>query len=160
MKKLLLIGTLAFLATMLALTPLHRVQAQAGTSAVQQNAQRLDTDATCISSNTSAGTVTFTPPGAQYVYVTEIDFESGQSTTGIAAAAAPTTISISNISGLPLWTMASGATTTPGTNTQTFSVFYPTGLKSQTPGTGVTITLPTIPGNTFMRVNACAYFGN
>lgn len=160
MKKLMLVGFLAFLATMLALTPLDRVQAQSGIGAVQQNTQRLDSDAICVSSNTSAGTVTFTPPGAQYVYLTEIDFESGQSTTGIAAAAAPTTISISNISGSPLWTMASGAATTPGTNTQTFSVFYPTGLKSQTPGTVVTVTLPTIPGNTFMRVNACAYYGN
>lgn len=134
-----------------------RGQQQSATP-VQQVATRSDAASICLSSNTSTGTITWTPPGGQNVYVTEIDFESGQNTTGIASAAAPTTVSISNIAGSPIWDIASGAATTPGTSTEYFSVKYPTGLKSSIPGTVVTITLPTIPANTFLRVNACAFY--
>lgn len=132
---------------------------QQSANAVQQVATHSDSASICLSSNTSTGTITWTPPGGQNVYITEIDFENGQNTTGIAAAAAPTTVTISNIAGSPIWDMASGAATTPGTSTGTLSVTYPTGLKSSVPGTVVTITLPTIPANTYMRVNACAYYG-
>ena len=127
-------------------------------SLVQQTATHADSDSVCVSSNTSAGTITFTPPAGQFVYVTEIDFENGQSTTGVAAAAAPTTVTVSNITGAPTWNLASGAATTPGTSTQSFSVVFPTGLKSSAPGTAVTFTLPTIITNQYVRVNACAYF--
>jgi len=132
---------------------------QQSASAVQQVATRTDAASICLTSAASAGTITWTPPGGQFVYVTEIDFQRGENTTGIGSAAAPTTVSISNIQGSPIWDMASGPVTTPGINVETFTVSYPMGLKSAAPGTAVTITLPTIPANTFTRVNACAYYG-
>lgn len=156
-NKLLVI--LAIIFTIVGISGFQLRGQQQSASSVQQVATRSDAANICLTSNTSTGTITWTPPGGVNVYVTEIDFESGQNTTGIAAAAAPTTVTISNISGSPIWDLASGAATTPGTNTETFSVLYPTGLKSSVPGTAVTITLPTIPANTFIRVNACAYFG-
>lgn len=154
-----IITILIGLSLVVGISAFHARGQQQSANAIQQVATRSDSASICLTSASSAGTITWTPPGGQNVYVTEIDFESGQSTTGIAAAAAPTTVSISNIAGSPIWDLASGAATTPGTNTETFSVLYPTGLKSNVPGTAVTITLPTIPANTFIRVNACAYFG-
>lgn len=157
-SMLLLATTALFVAAVLTSTSHVHAQQAATTTAVQNTATRSDASTICVSSNTSSGTITFTPPAGQYVYVSEIDFENGQSTTGVAAAAAPTNVTISNITGAPVWNMASGAATTPGTNTQSFSVLYPSGLKSTTPGTVVTITLPAIITNQFLRVNACAYF--
>lgn len=123
---------------------------------VQQTATRTDAAVICASSATTAGVLTFTPPGTQFFYLTEMDVQNVVSGTAVTAAA-PTTLATANISGTPTWSLASG--TTAGTNTQSFSVAYPTGLKSITPSSAVTITLPTFATNQVVRVNACGYFG-
>src|SRR5260370_40497892 len=145
---------------MLVFSGVHYVQAQSGVpgTLVQTSPTHQDSASVCLNSASSGGTLTFTPPGSQYFYLHEIDFQNGQSTTGVAAAAAPTQVTISNIAGSPIWNMASGAVTTPGTITQSFSVLYPTGLKSSVPGSSVVVTLPALITNQFLRVNACGYY--
>lgn len=123
---------------------------------VQQTATRADAASTCASSATTSGVLTFTPPGNQFFYLTEMDVQNVAGASAVTAAA-PTTLVTANISGTPTWSLASG--TTAGTNTQSFSVAYPTGLKSITPASAVTITLPAFATNQVVRVNACGYFG-
>lgn len=144
--------------TLLAVLCVTVTQGQAPSVAtpVQQVAQRLDAATNCQTSGATGGTLTFTPPGASYFYLTEIDFQNVASGTAVTAAA-PTTVTTSNLTGAPTWTMASG--TTAGTNTQSFSAAWPTGLKSTTPGTAVVITLPAFATNQVIRANACGYYG-
>jgi len=123
---------------------------------VQQTGTRADAATICASSATTAGVLTFTPPGSQYFYLAELDVQNVVGASAVTAAAATTLVS-ANISGTPTWTLASG--TTAGSSTQAFSVAYPTGLKSISPSSAVTITLPTFATNQVIRVNACGYYG-
>jgi hypothetical protein len=123
---------------------------------VNQSSTRYDAGTTCATSATSAATITFSAVSGQYFYITEIDFQNVVGATAVTAAAA-TSVTTTNITGSPAWTMASG--TTAGSATQIFSVNYPTGLKSSAPGTATTIVLPTFATNQTIRVNACGYYG-
>jgi len=136
------------------LPDVHAQQGVPGTL-VQSSPTHLDAAQNCATSATTAGVLTFTPPGGYSFYLSEIDFQNVASSSAVTAAA-PTTVISANLTGAPTWSMASG--TTAGTNTQSFSVNYPNGLKSTTPGTNTTITLPTFATNQVIRVNACGYF--
>lgn len=157
MKKTILTILLS-LSIVFALFGIRGLQGQQAQPAqtVQQTATRQDAAVVCGSSATTAGVLTFTPPGTQFFYLTEMDVQNVAGASAVTAAAATTLVS-ANISGTPTWTLASG--TTAGTNTQSFSVAYPTGLKSITPASAVTVTLPTFATNQVIRVNACGYFG-
>lgn len=156
-KRFAYLSFVTIVALAIALSFVTRDEAQQVQSAtpVQQTATRSDAATNCGSSATSAATITFTPPGNLSVYLTEIDFQNVAGSAAVTAAA-PTTVTTTNLTGLPVWTMASG--TTAGTNTQSFSAVYPLGLKSTTPGTAVTVVLPTFATNQTIRVNACVYY--
>src|SRR6266568_9235816 len=105
-RKALLFGLIA---AILSFSGLRQILAQQGVpgTPVQSSPTHQDSAAVCLQSAASGGTLTFTPPGSQYFYLQEIDFQNGQSTTGVAAAAAPTQVTSSNINGTPIWNMAS-----------------------------------------------------
>lgn len=117
---------------------------------VQQTQARLDTATQVATSATSAATLTLTPSGSQSVVIWGIDVQNCAGATAVTAAA-PTTITTTNISGSPAWTLGSGVTA--GLCTQSYSVTYSNGLKSQTPGTAVTFVLPAFATNQTVRLN-------
>lgn len=117
---------------------------------VQQVAARLDSATQVGTSATSAATITLTPNGGEAVYVYEIDVNNCAGASAVTAAA-PTTITTTNLTGSPNWTLGSGVTA--GACAQAFSVSYPGGLKATAPGTAVTFVLPTFATNQTVRVN-------
>lgn len=124
-------------------------QAQPAT-VVQHVQTRLDS-ATRVDTNvTSASTTTLTPNAGESVYVEEVDVHSCAGGSAVTAAA-PTTVTTTNLVGSPAFTVASGATA--GVCTQTLVVQYPFLLKSQTPGTAVTFVMPTFATNQTVRLN-------
>lgn len=131
---------------LLATTPLY---AQQSTS-IQQTPARLDAAAQVQTSATSAATLTLTPNGGEVVYVYEIDVQNCAGASAVTAAA-PTTITTTNLTGSPNWTLGSGVTA--GACAQNFSVSWPTGLKAQAVGTAVTFVLPTFATNQTVRLN-------
>jgi hypothetical protein len=126
----------------------HAQQVQPAT-AVQQTATHADTATQVTTSATSAATLTLTPNSGESVYLHTVDISNCAGTS--AAAAAVTTITTTNITGSPAWTMGSGATA--GNCTQAFSIQYPFGVKSATPGTAVTFVLPTFATQQTIRLN-------
>lgn len=124
---------------------------------ITQTATRADAAINCQSTNASAGVLTFgAQPGLTF-YLTQLDVENTQSTTGVTVGAVET-ISTSNLPGSIAWTTPTGANTTPGTNTATFQVHYPTGLKSSIASTATTITNATTIANQVVRINACGFY--
>jgi hypothetical protein len=138
-----------FLSTILTLTTASAVFAQASTL-VQQAPARLDAAAQVATSATSAATITLTPNGGETVYVYELDVQNCAGSAAVTAAAV-TSITTTNLTGAPSWTLGSG--TTAGACAQNFSLQWPTGLKAQAPGTAVTFVLPTFATNQTVRVN-------
>lgn len=145
MKRLILVLGLLALA---AQAPTYAQQAQPATP-VQQTATHVDSATQVTTSATSAATLTLTPNSGESVYIHTIDISNCAGTS--AAAAAVTTITTTNITGSPAWTMGSGATA--GLCTQAFSIQYPFGVKSATPGTAVTFVLPTFATQQTIRLN-------
>lgn len=131
--------------------------AQTSATPVQQSAARLDAGAQFTTSASSAATLTLTPNGGEAVYIYSIDVENCSNATG-GTVGAVLSITTTNISGSPAWTMGTGSTTSgalggPGLCQIPLSIQYPTGLKSQTPGTAVTFVLPTFAANQTIRLN-------
>jgi hypothetical protein len=118
---------------------------------VQHTAAHLDSAAQVASSATSAATFTLTPNGGENVYVYEIDVQNCAGGSAVAAAAV-TTITTTNLTGSPVWTMGSG-TTAGLVRADIFVLSFPTGLKSSAPGTPVTFVLPTFATNQTIRLN-------
>ena len=128
-----------------------------GPTNVQQSAQRLDAATTVGTSATSAATITITVPANQYFYLTGIDITNCAGASAVTAAAV-TTITTTNFAGTtPAWTIGSG--TTAGACQPTISPTFSVPLKSATPGTNVTVVLPTFATNQTVRVNVYGYFG-
>jgi hypothetical protein len=132
-------------------------------SSVQQSATKLDVGLFNQNTATSATTLTLTPPGSQSVYITQIDISNCQDATGIAAAAAPTYITSTNLGGALAanslsWMMGSGLVTGTGSCVQSYSITYPTGMKSTIPGTPVTIITPTYITHQTIRVSVTYFF--
>lgn len=120
---------------------------------VQQSATKLDSAVLVSTSNTSAATITITPPAGQYVYITALDISNCAGTA--VTAAAPTSLTSTNLGGAT-WMIGSGSTTglcqpSPAAGS------YPNPLKSGAAGTAVTLVLPTFVTNQVVRVSAYYY---
>lgn len=92
----------------------------------------------CATVNTTAanGTVTITPPAGQFVYITNVSIDIASDTTGNTQVA---TMSTTNISGTPIWSLATIAPTASSAGQfRQISETYATPLKSTAAGTAVT----------------------
>ncbi len=92
----------------------------------------------CAAVNTTAanGTVTITPPAGQFVYVTNVSIDIVSDVTGNTQVA---TMSTTNISGSPIWSLATIAPTASSAGQfRQISETYATPLKSTAAGTAVT----------------------
>jgi len=121
-----------------------------GPTNVQQTNSRLDAALLALSSHSTGATLTLTPLGSQSIYIYEIDVTNCAGASAVSAAA-QTALTTTNLTGSPQWQIGSG--TTAGLCVQNFVVTYPTGLKSQVPGTPVTVVLPTFATNQTVGVN-------
>ena len=136
---------------------------------VTQSSTRLDagtglygpaTGATaCATVNTTAAnnTVTITPPAGQYVYITGISIDITADTTGLSGLA---TMSTTNITGSPIWSLATIVPTAGANGTfrqihETFS----TPLRSTAPGTAVTFVPSAQSNHVIFCTRVAAYFG-
>ena len=94
------------------------------------------------------------PPGNQYIYIAEIDFDY---TCGTACGAATTSNSTtSNLGGIK-WAIA--FPTTANTMYSRIFNYGPGGMRSVTPGTAVTIVGATTQTNMTQTINACYWVG-
>lgn len=126
---------------------------------VQQSAARIDGPTQFTTSASTGATLTLTPNAGESVYIYTIDIDACSNATGGTAGAVTTfaTAASGNIAGLPAWTIGSGSTTAgaiggPGLCQIPLKIVYPTGLRSQTPGTAVTFTMPTFATNQTDRI--------
>ncbi len=94
---------------------------------------------TCNTVNTTAanGTVTITPPAGQYVYITGVYIDITADITGLTGQA---TMSTTNVTGAPFWSLATIVPTAGATGGvfRQIAEWYGTPLRSTTPGTAVT----------------------
>lgn len=127
-------------------------QTTAAPQPVQQIASRADAATKTATSATSAAVLSLPPMNqGDSIYLYEIDVANCAGASAVVAAA-PTTISTTNIDGGLAFTVGSGATA--GLCQPFPPLIYPTGLKAQAPNLPVTITLPTFATNQTIRVNA------
>jgi galactitol-specific phosphotransferase system IIB component len=124
-------------------------------TSTQQAAQHLDAAQLVATSNTSAQTITITPPAGQYVYITEVDISNCAGASAVTAAA-PTSITTTQLNGL---TFQVGSGTTAGACQPADPHFYGNGLKSAAAGTAATFVMPTFANNQTVRLNVHYYFG-
>lgn len=156
--------TLAFLASLLigsaayAQTPV----------AVQQSTQRIDaatflqgqangaTSCNTVSQTAANDTVTITPPGGQFVYITEVYIENTTDATGVTQTE---TISSTNLTGAPFWNVGSALTTVQGIPAPQVETF-PAGLKSAAAGVAVTfVPSATQSAHNYLCMHVAGYFG-
>lgn len=147
-------GCLALLAA-LVLVPVSAF-AQ-GATPIQQVSARIDSPAQSSTSASTGATLTLTPNGGESVYLYTVDIDNCSNATG-GPVGAVLSITTTNISGSPVWTVGTGSTTVatpggPGLCQPSLKIQYPTGLKSATPGTPVTFVLPTFATNQIIRLN-------
>ena len=120
---------------------------------VQQTPTRLDSAILVQTSATSAATITIPVPAGQYAYITAIDITNCAGTA--VTAAAVLSITTTNLNGVT-WTVGTGSTAglcQPSPSAGNYS----NPIKSQAPGTNVTIVLPTFTTNQTIRVTAYYY---
>lgn len=141
---------LALALVLLALTP---AAAQAPVI-IQQGPSHLDT-CTPINAQAASGSQTVltipAPPANQYIYIGEIDFDNAVA-TALGGALATTNVTTTNLGSLK-WAVT--LPTTANTNYPRGPFIYPTGLRSVTAGTAVTITGVTATANLTQTINAC-----
>ena len=131
--------------------------AEAQTS-TQQSATRLDVAVGAVHSHTTNGTLTITPTGSNYVYITGIDI-SNCATGSAVSAATPTYITVTGLPGTaPQWQMGSGVTAGLCQPTVT-PVAFSGPLKSASPGVAVVFTLPAFATNQVISMNVYYYTG-
>lgn len=131
-----------------------RAQSTASGTSVQQTATRNDAATVAGTSATSAATITIAANGSQYFYLTGIDIMNCAGSSAVTAAA-PTTITTTNLAGSPAWTVGSGVTAGLCTNQ---TVNFGTPLKSAVPGTATTFVLPTFATNQTIRANVYGFY--
>lgn len=100
-------------------------------------------------------TCTLTPSGSNYIYLTSLDLMVCQNAT--ATANTNLTFTTTNITGSPVFQESLAATV--NTCTPVHSIPLATPLKSQTPGTAVTIVSPASQTNTAFTITASGYEG-
>ena len=112
----------------------------------------------CSTVNTSAAnnTVTITPPAGQYVYITGFYLDLTADTTGLTGVA---TMSTTNITGGPIWSLATVVPTAGenGTFRQIAETFNPP-LRSTAPGTAVTFVPSAQSNHVIYCTRVAAYF--
>ncbi len=138
---------------------------------VTQTATRLDaaviwqgaaagaTSCNAVSATSASDTITITPPGGQYVYLTEFILQKSTDATG--ATEVPT-ISMTNIAtgGFPAFLSAASTLSTTSGSMINQSIPFPNGLKSQVAGTAVTfVPSATLSAHTIM-CNSVTYYTN
>ena len=155
------------LAGFVAILAVASAQAQVGQQ-ITQTQTRLDAGTglygplggatTCSTVNTTAanGTVTITPPAGQYVYITGISIDITADTTGLSGLAS---MSTTNITGSPIWSLATVIPTAGdnGTFRQIHETFA-TPLRSTAPGTAVTFVPSAQSNHVIFCTRVAAYF--
>jgi hypothetical protein len=153
MKRLLLA-----LAVVLCAWPAAAQQSQPATP-IQQVGTHADA-CTPINAQAAAGsqsTLTIpAPPGNQYIYVAEIDFDNIVS-TALAGALAVVNVTTTNLGGLK-WAVSLPTTANSNYPRGPFN-YSPGGLRATTAGTAVTIVGVTATGNLTQTINACYWVG-
>lgn len=124
---------------------------------VQDSKTHLDAATQFGTSATSAATVTLTPNGGEYVYISTISLSNCAGSAAVTAAAV-TTLTTTNLSGSPAWTVGSGVAA--GLCQPVITEVFPNGVRSQTPGSAVTFVLPTFATNQTLRLNVSWYSAN
>lgn len=148
--------TIVIIAALLLMAAAALVAQQTGGTQTAQQAQHFDAATNVSHSHTSAATITITPPGGQYVYITALDLSNCAGATAVGAAA-PTYITTTNISGLPQYQLGSGVTAGLCTSVPTPALNVG-GLRSQAAGTAVTFVLPTFATNQTASLNVYYYY--
>jgi hypothetical protein len=161
-----LLGT----ASAIALLAAPIAQADAPGTSVTQTATHLDaaviwqgeaagaTSCNAVSATSVSDTITITPPGGQYVYLTEFLLQHSTDATG--ATEVPT-ISMTNIGtgGFPAFLSAASTLSTTG-YTVNVAIPFPNGLKSAQPGVAVTfVPSATLSAHTIM-CNSATWYAN
>jgi len=111
-----------------------------------------------VSATAATDTITISPPGGQYVYLTEFIMQTSTDATG--ATEVPT-ISMTNIAGggFPAFLSAASTLATTGYPVN-FAIPFPNGLKSQVAGTNVTfVPSATLSAHKIM-CNSVTYYTN
>lgn len=124
-------------------------------TAVQHSGTHVDAATQVSTIASSAGTLTLTPVAGQCVYITSLEIDASEDATGVAATA-QTTVTTTNISGSPIWTIASG-TASAGLANPPIAMAFPGGLKAATCGTAVTFVEPTFTTHQTIRINVAWY---
>lgn len=126
---------------------------------VQQDATMLNAaTAVCTFSPSTVAvsqqeTVTCTPPGGMFVYITSISFDV--CTNGTGSAANQVTWTTTNITGAPVYSFSIAAT---ASICQHWSIPLPVPLKSTAPGTAVTFVSPAGATNNSYHANVVVYY--
>jgi hypothetical protein len=155
------------LAGLLAISAIGFASAQQA-PAVQQTGTRADAATglygplggatTCATVNTTAAnaTVTITPPGGQYVYITGVYIDLTADVTGVTQVS---TLSTTNITGAPFWSLATLVPTAGANGTfRQLAETYATPLKSAAAGVAVTF-VPSAQENHLIEcIRVAAYF--
>jgi hypothetical protein len=143
----------------------------AGTS-VTQTATHLDaatiwqgeangaTSCNAVSQTSASDTITITPPGGQYVYLTALVLQKSTDATGVTEVP---TVSMTNIAGggFPAFlSLASTLSTTSGAYLDQTINFGPGGLKSAQPGVAVTFVPSAAASAHSIFCNSATYYTN
>lgn len=123
------------------------------TSSVQQSPTVLTAATNTQHSHTSAATITLTAAGSQSIYITGIDITNCAGTT--VTAATPLFITTTGLTGSPQYMV--GTNGTAGMCNPATMIAFGHPLKSQTPGTNVTLVLPTFTTQQTVSVNVYYY---
>ncbi len=121
---------------------------------IQQTPSMLQAATAVGTSNASTGTITLTPGSGNFVYITAIEVTNCNG-TGAISPATPTFITATNLTGVPAWSVGSGAAA--GLCQPTINQTFSTGLKSIASGTAVVFTMPTFVSNQIVRLNVYWY---
>lgn len=129
-----------------------------GGTLVYTASSRQDVTTNFATSATSAATITISPPGNQYVYITGIEVMNCAGTT--VTSASPLSLTTTGLGGgtTPVWTL--GTTGTAGMCNPAVTSSYYIPIKSNAPGTNVTFVLPTFTTQQTVRVNVWYYFAS
>lgn len=133
-------------------------QVASSSTPVQQTTSHADA-CTPIGSQAASGSQTTltipAPPGNQYIYIGEIDFDNVVS-TALSGALAVVNVTTTNLGSLK-WAVS--LPTTANSNYPRGPFTYPTGLRAASAGTAVTIVGVTATTNLTQSINACYWTG-
>jgi hypothetical protein len=156
MRRILLYAALLTLLPTLVLAQGTAGPTPPGAVAVVLPAERSDAATSVQHSHTTGATMTLTAGAigspSQSIYITGIDISNCEGATTVTVAN-PTYITTTGINGSPQYQVGSGPGTAPGVCSPTQSITFSAPLKSQTPGTSVTIVMPAFITNQTVSVN-------